>query len=144
MIAALSRTAPIDRKDPPKRVLYLSLVAICPGLAMGALWNQGDLTMVSGAITLSASAVLLLNLDKIQDYVRPEWAREYEAKMAPLKARLMEQDLSASEREHVLNRIKDLDDRYHLVTSPTVTYRWINRMSAVMGSIARFLRSISH
>lgn len=111
---------------------------------MGTLWNQGDLSMVSSAMTLSASAVLLLNLEKVQDYVRPEWAREYEAKMAPLKARLLEQDLSASEREHVLNRIKDLDDCYHLATSPAVTYRWINRMSAVMGSVARFLRSSSH
>lgn len=144
MIAALSRTDPIDRKDPPKRVLYLSLVAISPCLALGALWTQGDLTMVSSAMTLSASAVLLLNLERIQNYLRPEWAREYEAKLAPLQARLLEQDLSASERELVLNRIQDLNDRYHLVTSPAVTYRWIKRMGAAMGSIAQFLRSSSH
>jgi hypothetical protein len=100
--------------------------------------------MVSSAMTLSASAVFLLNLERIQDYVRPEWAREYEAKLAPLQARLLEQDLSASEREHILNRIQDLDDRYHLVTSPAVTYRGIKRMSAAMGSIAQFLRSSSH
>ncbi|KAB0528580.1 hypothetical protein ACFFQ5_21925 [Pseudomonas brassicacearum] len=144
MIAALSRTNPIDREDPPKRFLYLSLVAISPCLALGALWNQGDLNLVSSAMTLSASAVLLLNLERIQNYLRPEWAREYEAKLAPLRARLLEQDLSASERELVLNRIQDLNDRYHLVTSPAVTYRWIKRMGAAMGSIAQFLRSGSH
>lgn len=144
MFTALLRTAPEDRKDPPKRLLYLSLVTLSPCMALATLWNQGDLTIVTSSITLSAAGVFYLNLEKIQNYLRPAWTREYEAKLARWEAHLMQRDLSAIERQQILVRIQDLNDRYHLVTNPTLTYRWVKGMAISMGFIAKALRMNNH
>lgn len=94
MIAALRRCKPEDRKDPPKRLVYLSMVALAPCMALVALWNQGDLTIATTSLTLSVGAFFYLNLEAIQNYLRPAWAREYHAKLAPLTARLTCSELS--------------------------------------------------
>ncbi|UVM53159.1 hypothetical protein LOY38_14615 [Pseudomonas sp. B21-015] len=140
MIAAFNSTALHRRKDPPKRSVYLSLVAASPCMALAALWNQGDLTVVSASITLSVAAYLYLRLETIQNCFRPAWAKEYEWKLAKLMAQLSCEGLSAVERQKLLNRIDDLKDRYHLVTSSQVTYRWIKRQAYAMLFIARILR----
>jgi len=56
----------------------------------------------------------------------------------------MQRDLSDIERQQILVRIQDLNDRYHLVTSPTLTYRWVKRMAISMGFIAKALRMNTH
>jgi hypothetical protein len=144
MIAVLRSRKPEDRKDPPKRLVYLCMVALAPCMALVALWNQGDLTLVTASLTLSVGAFLYVNLEAIQIYLRPAWAREYHAKLAPLTARLTCSGLSADERRQVLGRIQDLNDRYHLVTSPAITYMWVKRMAFSMACIARFLRASTH
>lgn len=88
MIAALNSRLSHHGIDPPKRWVYLSLVAASPCMALAALWNQGDLTVVSASITLSASAYLYLRLETIQNRFRPAWAEEYERKRAALMAQL--------------------------------------------------------
>lgn len=144
MIAALRRREPEDRKDPPTRLVYLCMVALAPFTALAALWNQGGLTILTASVTLSVGAFLYLNLEAIQNYQRPDWAREYHAKMAPLIARLSCPGLSAAERSQVLDRVQDLNDRYHLVTSPDLTYRWVKGMAYPMKYIAKFMRVSAH
>jgi len=140
MIAALNNAVSHRRTDPPKRSVYLSLVAASPCMALAALWNHGDLTVVSASITLSMSAYLYLRLETIQNRFRPAWAEEYEMKLAELMAQLSCEGLSAVERQKLLSRIDDLKDRYHLVASPQVTYRWVKRQAYAMLFIARILR----
>lgn len=140
MIAALNNPVSHRRTDPPKRSVYLSLVAASPCMALAALWNQGDLTVVSASITLSMSAYLYLRLETIQNRFRPAWAEEYETKLAQLMTQLSCEGLSAVERQKLLSRIDDLKDRYHLVTSSQVTYRWVTLQARAMLVIARILR----
>lgn len=140
MVAAFKSTQPHRRTAPPKRSVYLSLVAASSCMALAALWNQGDLTVVSASITLSMAAYLYLRLETIQNRFRPAWAEEYEMKLAELMAQLSCERLSAVERQKLLSRIDDFKDRYHLVASPQVTYRWVKRQAYVMLFIARILR----
>lgn len=140
MIAALNNALSHHGIDPPKRSVYLSLVAASPCMALAALWNQGDLTVVSASITLSMAAYLYLRLETIQNRFRPAWAEEYERKLAELMAQLSCEGLSTVERQKLLSRIDDLKDRYHLVTSSQVTYRWVTRQAYAMLFIARILR----
>ncbi|MNY20832.1 hypothetical protein D3C86_1543380 [compost metagenome] len=109
-------------------------------MALAALWNQGDLTIVSASITLSMAAYLYLRLETIQNHFRPAWAEEYEGKLAELMAQLACEGPSAVESRKLLSRIDDLKDRYHLVTSSQVTYRWVTRQAYAMLFIARILR----
>lgn len=140
MIAALNNTLSLHGIDPPKRSAYLSLVAASPCMALAALWNQGDLTVVSASITLSMAAYLYLRLETIQNRFRPAWAQEYERKLAELVAQLSCEGLSAVERQNLQSRIDDLKDRYHLVISPQLTYRWVIFQARAMLLIARILR----
>lgn len=140
MIAALNSRLSHHGIDPPKRWVYLSLVAASPCMALAALWNQGDLTVVSASITLSASAYLYLRLETIQNRFRPAWAEEYERKRAALMAQLSFEGLSAVDRRKLLSRLKGLKDRYHLVISPQLTYRWVKRQAYAMRMIAWILR----
>ncbi|WP_141231775.1 hypothetical protein [Pseudomonas sp. Irchel s3a12] len=140
MIAAFNNALSHHGIDPPKRSVYLSLVAASPCMALAALWNQGDLTVISASITLSMSAYLYLRLETIQNRFRPAWAEEYERKLRELMAQLACEGLSAAERQKLLSRVGDLKDRYHLVTSSQVTYRWVKRQAYAMLVIGRLLR----
>ncbi|MBB6157400.1 putative N-acyltransferase [Pseudomonas sp. JAI115] len=140
MIAALNSRLSHHGIDPPKRWVYLSLVAASPCMALAALWNQGDLTVVSSSITLSATAYLYLRLETIQNRFRPAWAEDYERKRAALMAQLSSEGLSVFDRRKLLSQLDDLNDRYHLVTSSQVTYRWVKRQAYAMLVIARLLR----
>jgi hypothetical protein len=109
-------------------------------MALAALWNQGDLTVISASIILSMSAYLYLRLETIQNRFRPAWAEEYERKLRELMAQLACEGLPAAERQKLLSRVDDLKDRYHLVTSSQVTYRWVKRQAYAMLVIGRLLR----
>jgi hypothetical protein len=109
-------------------------------MALAALWSQGDLTAVSASITLSASAYLYLRLETIQNRFRPAWAEEYESKRGVLMAQLSIEGISAVERQKLLSRLNNLNDSYHLVITPQLTYRWVKRQAYAMRMIARLLR----
>lgn len=62
------------------------------------------------------------------------WQREYEKKLAATDAALARDDLTAIERRRLQRYRNQLADRYHLATSPAVTYKPIN----VMGYVLKF------
>lgn len=144
MIAALRHTALEDRKDPPKALTYLFTVVLVPCLTLTALWTQGNLTFLTGSIALSVTAFVYINMETIQNCVRPIWRREYEAKLARLEARLLQPDLSGFERRQILGKIQDLNDRHHLVTNPSLTYSRVDKLAIVMRLIAKVLRLDIH
>jgi len=122
------------RFDPPTRITYIALTYAIPCLAMLALWMQDDLTNLTAALTLGVAATFFLRMEWIQNFVRARWQREYEQKLAATDAALARDDLRAIERRRLQRYRNQLADRYHLVTSPAVTYKPIN----VMGYVLKF------
>jgi hypothetical protein len=95
---------------------------------------QDDLTNLTAALTLGVAATFFLRMEWIQNFVRARWQREYEQKLAATDAALARDDLSAIERRRLQRYRNQLADRYHLVTSPAVTYKPIN----VLGYVLKF------
>lgn len=122
------------RFDPPTRITFIAVTYAIPSLAMLALWMQDDLTNLTAALTLSVAAILFLRMEWIQDFVRARWQREYDQKLDATDAALARNDLTATERRRLQSYRNQLPDRYHLVTSPAMTYKPID----VMGYVLKF------
>lgn len=130
------------RKDPPPRKIYLSMIVLTPCLILGGLWKQGDLTAQTASLALSVNALFYLNLKWIQDFFRPTWRQEYQDKLADANAQLTRDDLSPKERMRLQRYVDKLPDRYHLVTSPEVTYGKITAIGTLMSACAKAIKSM--
>lgn len=143
MKSILRRIALAGFGDPPKRWVYLLMLVVSPALVIGALWTQGNLTIVTSSITLSVFAFSYFNLEKVQNYLRPFWREDYEARRAELIRELSANNVRFCKREKLLSKLSELENRHHLVKSPRVTYRQVIRMAVLMGILSRLMRMSS-
>lgn len=130
----------LKRKDPPRRMTYYGIIVLTPCLMLGSLWMQGDLTPQTGSLALTVIGMLYLNLKWLQDFFRQQWRQEYEEKTALLAAQLARDDFSMAERNRLQRRLSELPERYHLVTSPEVTYRTIKLFGIMLNASAKGIR----
>lgn len=133
--SALSQGNPmLMRFDPPTRITFIAVTYVIPVLVMLALWMQDDLTNLTVALTLAVTATLFFRMESIQNLVRAKWQREYDQKLAATDAALARGYITVPERRRLQRYRNQLANRYHLVTSPAITYKPIS----VMGYVLKF------
>lgn len=127
--------------DPPTQKTYLGMIVSMPFIFGLALWMQDDLTIQTGALTLTVTGLLYLNLRWIQDFFRAGWQQEYEQKLAHTRAELARDDLTDKERRRLERYRDELPIRYHLVTRPDDTYRKIKAVGYTLKAAASLLKN---
>ena len=129
------------KSDPPTRQTYLGMVISMPFIIGLTLWMQGELTPQTATLTLTVSGLLCLSLRWIQDFFRAGWQQEYEQKLAHTQAELAREDLTAKDRRRLERYLDQLPNRFHLVTSPDITYRVVTIVGVAAKAAASTLKS---